>query len=171
MKLPALLLIALSIIALALSACQREEQREIAKLSGRMFVFNYRVATATYLITLQPLAPIKDGSTIEAQFENPRGGEALAISEPLYPKNPKIVLQSPPVECVKQDRPYKVTIHLKAPDGHVMQTIETSIKSDTDQSLLPAKPLVVGPLYTPNPEVFKPDGSADMRPMQDCPAS
>ncbi len=162
-------LLMLLFILLAGTGCQREEQREIAKVSGRMFVFNYRVATATYLVTLQPLSPVAEGSTIDAEFENPRGGNALSVSERLYPKNPKIVLQSPPVECVKQDRPYKVTIRLKAPDGHVMQTIETSIKSDTDQSLLPAKPLAVGPLYTPNPDVFKADGSLDMRPVQDCP--
>ena len=153
---------------LMLAGCQREEQREIAKVSGRMFVFNYRVATATYLITLTPTAPIRDGSTIEADFENPRGGTALSVSDRLFPKTEKIVVQSPPVECVKQDRPYKVTIRLKAADGHVMQTINTSVTSDTDQSLLPAKPLVVGPLYTPNPEVFRADGSVDMRPVQGC---
>ena len=148
--------------------CQREEQREIAKVSGRMFVFNYRVATATYLITLQPTAPIREGSTIEADFENPRGGTALTADERLFPKSEKITLQSPPVECVKQDRPYKVTIRLKAPDGHVIQTIDTTVTSDTDQSLLPAKPLVVGPLYTPNSEVFRADGTVDMRGVQGC---
>ncbi|MFK0383333.1 hypothetical protein [Agrobacterium sp. NPDC090273] len=163
--------VAVILATLALTACQREEQREIAKVSGRMFVFNYRVATATYLVTLQPNAPIKDGSSIEAEFENPRGGDAFSIKEPLFPKNQKIVLQSPPVECIREGRPYAVKIRLKAPDGHVIQTIETSITSDTDQSLLPAKPLVVGPLYTPNPEVFKQDGTTDMRPVQDCPAT
>jgi len=163
-------LVTLISAALLLSACQREEQREILSVSGRMFVFNYRVATATYLITLQPTSPIEDGSTIEASFENPRGGEAFAVTEKLFPKSPKIVLQSPPVECVKEGLPYKVTIKLKAPDGHVMQTIETSITSDTDQSLLPAKPLVLGPLYTPNPEVFKTDGSVDMGAVEGCPA-
>ncbi|NWJ22771.1 hypothetical protein [Rhizobium sp. RM] len=163
--------VAVILATLALTACQREEQREIAKVSGRMFVFNYRVATATYLVTLQPTAPIKDGSIIEAEFENPRGGDAFSIKEPLFPKNQKIVLQSPPVECIREGRPYAVKIRLRAPDGRVMQTIETSITSDTDQSLLPAKPLVVGPLYTPNPEVFKQDGTTDMRPVQDCPAT
>ncbi|MDS7596687.1 hypothetical protein [Agrobacterium tumefaciens] len=154
---------------LSLTACQREEQREIVTVSGRMFVFNYRVATATYLVTLRPTAPIRDGSSVEADFENPRGGDAISITEPLFPNNPKIVLQSPPVECIREGRPYAVKIRLKAPDGHVIQTIETSITSDTDQSLLPAKPLVVGPLYTPNPEVFRKDGTTDMRPVQDCP--
>ncbi|WP_312805079.1 hypothetical protein [Agrobacterium cavarae] len=162
---------ALSLILLALAGCQREEQRDIAKISGRMFVFNYRVAVATYLVTLQTQVPIEEGSVIEAEFENPRGGQVLTVSERRFPKNSKIVLQSPAVECVRQDRPYKVTIRLRAPDGHVMQTLETKVTSDTDQSLLPAKPLVVGPLYTPNPEVFRSDGTTDMKPVQNCPAS
>ncbi len=163
--------LALPLTLLVLAGCQREEQRDVAKISGRMFVFNYRVAVATYLVTLQTQVPIEEGSVIEAEFENPRGGEALTVSERLFPKNSKIVLQSPPVECVRQDRPYKVTIRLRTPDGHVMQTLETKVTSDTDQSLLPAKPLVVGPLYTPNPEVFRSDGTTDMKPVQNCPAS
>ncbi|UXT48482.1 hypothetical protein FY136_04220 [Agrobacterium tumefaciens] len=157
--------------ALSLSACQRDEPREVAKVSGRMFVFNYRVAVATYLVTLQRIAPIRDGSTLEATFENPRGGPDLTTSDRIFPADEKIAVQSPPVECVKQDRPYRVTIRIKGPEGDILQTIETTIRSDTDQSLLPAKPLVIGPLYTPNPEVFKPDGTTDMRPVQGCPAS
>ncbi|NTF31428.1 hypothetical protein [Rhizobium skierniewicense] len=163
-------LVTLMTAALLLAACQREEQRDVVSVSGRMFVFNYRVATATYLVTLQPTSPIKDGSTIEASFENPRGGGPFTITEKLFPKNLRIVLQSPPVECVREGRPYAVTIRIRAPDGHVMQTIDTSVTSDTDQSLLPAKPLVVGPLYTPNPHVFKADGTTDMAPVQGCPA-
>lgn len=167
--------IALALLAIAamlsLSGCQRDEPREVAKLSGRMFVFNYRVAIATYLVTLQRIAPIRDGSSVEAVFENPRGGPDLTTKERIFPKDEKISVQSPPVECVKQDRPYRVTIRIKGPDGDVMQTIETTIRSDTDQSALLTKPLVIGPLYTPNPEVFKPDGTTDMRPVQGCPAS
>lgn len=154
---------------LALTACQREEPRGVAEVSGRIFVFNYRVATATYLVTLKRSAPTQEGSHFEAAFENPRGGEAIVVNGQIWPKDERIVIQSPPVECVKQDRPYHVTIMLRAPDGEIMQTIETTLTSDTDQSLLPAKPLVVGPIYTPNPEVFRADGTTDMRPVQDCP--
>lgn len=162
----------LAVVALlGLSGCQRDEPRDVAKVSGRMFVFNYRVAIATYLVTLQRIAPIRDGSTLEATFENPRGGTELTTREKIFPADEKIAVQSPPVECVKQDRPYKVTIRIKGPEGDVLQTIETTIRSDTDQSLLPAKPLTVGPLYTPNPDVFKADGTTDMRPVEGCPAS
>ncbi|MDH7806076.1 MULTISPECIES: hypothetical protein [unclassified Rhizobium] len=162
----------LAVVALlGLSGCQRDEPRDVAKVSGRMFVFNYRVAIATYLVTLQRIAPIRDGSTLEATFENPRGGAELTTREKIFAADEKIAVQSPPVECVKQDRPYKVTIRIKGPEGDVLQTIETTIRSDTDQSLLPAKPLTVGPLYTPNPDVFKADGTTDMRPVEGCPAS
>ncbi|MCS4241659.1 hypothetical protein M2418_001170 [Rhizobium sp. BIGb0125] len=161
----ALLLLA----AVSMASCQREDHGDIAKLSGRMFVFNYRVASANYLVTLQPLAPITAGSTAEVEFENPRGGAPLSTVEKLFPKTEKIVLQSPPIECVKKGRPYKVTIRLKDADGLLRQTIKTSISSNTDQSLLPAKPLVVGPLYTPNPDVFRSDGTTDMSPVQGCP--
>ncbi len=122
---------------LGLSGRQRDEPRDVAKVSGRMFVFNYRVAIATYLVTLQRIAPIRDGSTLEATFENPRGGTELTTREKIFPADEKIAVQSPPVECVKQDRPYKVTIRIKGPEGDVLQTIETTIRSDTDQSLLP----------------------------------
>jgi hypothetical protein len=158
-------------MVLGLCGCKRDEPRDVAKVSGRMFVFNYRVAIATYLVTLQRIAPIRDGSTLEASFENPRGGTELTTREKIFPADEKIAVQSPPVECVKQDRPYKVTIRIKGPEGDVLQTIETTIRSDTDQSLLPAKPLTVGPLYTPNPDVFKADGTTDMRPVEGCPAS
>ena len=170
MKRTAIPLLAIAAL-LSLSGCQRDEPRDVAKVSGRMFVFNYRVAIATYLVTLQRIAPIRDGSTLEATFENPRGGPDLTTKDKIFPKDEKIAVQSPPVECVKQDRPYKVTIRIKGPEGDILQTIETTIRSDTDQSLLPAKSLTVGPLYTPNPEVFKPDGTTDMRPVEGCPAS
>ena len=35
--------------ALALGACQREAKDGITEISGKMFVFNYRIATATYI--------------------------------------------------------------------------------------------------------------------------
>lgn len=160
----------LVVATLLLTGCQREEPREVVKVSGRIFVFNYRVATATYLVTLQRTAPIQEGSTIEAEFENPRGGQALSVKELIFSKSPKVTLQSPPVQCVKEGHPYQVTIRLRAQDGHVIQTIEITVTSDTDQSLLPAKPLVVGPLYTPNPEVFMADGKTNMKPAQECPS-
>lgn len=163
-------LAAVGLAALLLTACQRETDQHLAELSGRMFVFNYRVATANYLITLRKMAPFPQNSHAEAEFENPQGGAPLLVRERLFPVMDKIVLQSPSLKCVKKDRPYSVKIRLVDADEKPLQVIETSVTSDVDQTeVMPSKPLVVGPLYTPNPEVFHTDGSVDYAKEENCP--
>jgi hypothetical protein len=66
---------------------------------------------------------------------------------------------------VKAGRAYKVTIRLEDAAGKVLQTIDRTMISDTDQSVMPDKPLVVGPFYDPNPDKDKPDPAAIV-----CPA-
>ncbi len=146
-------------LALALAACQRETGGDPLKLTGKMFVFNYRLAYATYLVTLEQMAPLPDGTVVQAEFENPAGGAPLTLERRIFPNLPKVVLESPDVTCVKKARPYKVTIAVVGPDGGRLQSIETQVTSSADQSILPAKALVVGPGYDKNPEVFK-DGKA-----------
>ncbi|QRI64655.1 hypothetical protein JQ506_06555 [Shinella sp. PSBB067] len=146
-------------LALALAACQRETGGDPLKLTGKMFVFNYRLAYATYLVTLEQTEPLPDGAIVKAEFENPAGGAPLTLERKIFPNLPRVVLESPDVTCVKKARPYKVTIVVVGPDGGTLQSIETEVTSSADQSILPAKPLVVGPGYDKNPEVFK-DGKA-----------
>lgn len=146
-------------LALALAACQRETGGDPLKLTGKMFVFNYRLAYATYLVTLEQTEPLPDGAIVKAEFENPAGGAPLTLERKIFPNLPRVVLESPDVTCVKKARPYKVTIAVVGPDGGTLQSIETEVTSSADQSILPAKPLVVGPGYDKNPEVFK-DGKA-----------
>jgi hypothetical protein len=159
----------LCLAILAASGCQRECQGVYLEISGRLFVFNYRVATANYLVTLRRVAPIPEGSRLQAQFENPRGGEALVADEAIIAADDRIALSSPFVECVKKDRPYKVDLQLVDAKGDLLQKIETSVVSDVDQSVLPTKPLVVGPVYTPNPEVFAANGATDYGTTSSCP--
>ena len=146
-------------LALLLAACQRETGPDPLKLTGKMFVFNYRLAYATYLVTLEQTEPLPEGAMVKAAFENPAGGAALTLERRIFPRLPRVVLESPDVTCVKKNRPYRVTIVLVGPDGDTLQTLETQVTSDLDQSILPAKALVVGPAYDKNPEVFK-DGKA-----------
>lgn len=153
----------------AIGGCQREEGEKLVELSGRIFVFNYRVATATYLVTLRKTAPIPEDSIAEAVFENPRGGDALTVREKIFAVDERITLESPHLQCVVKDHPYAVTVRIVAPSGKLLQQIDTSITSDLDQTVLPSKPLVIGPGYAPNPEVFKVDGTADLRNADDCP--
>jgi hypothetical protein len=140
---------------LGLAACQRETGPDPLELTGKMFVFNYRLAYATYLITLTKTEPVPDGSIVMATFENPAGGAPLVLERKLFQQLDKVVLESPDITCVRKEHPYRVTIDVKGPDGTVLQSLETSVTSDLDQDILPAKALIVGPAYDKNPEVFK----------------
>lgn len=140
--------------ALGVASCRDSGgEGEYFGLGGKLFVFNYRVATATYLVNLVPLRPVEDGQTAVARFENPAGGEDIVVRQKIWPNLPKTTIESPPLQCVVKDRPYKVSITIEGADGAVRQTIETTMASSQDQSVLPDRPLVVGPLYTPNPEL------------------
>ena len=70
---------------------------------------------------------------------------------------------------MEKDRPYQVTIAIEDQGGKTVQTIETTMISSQDQALLPDRPLVIGPGYTPNPELAgHPDGHLPGEPS--CPA-
>ena len=157
-------------LLLASAACQRETGPDPLQLTGKMFIFNYRLAYATYMVTLTKTEPVPQGSTITAEFENPAGGAPLLLTRKLFPKLDKVVLESPDVTCVRRAKPYRVAIRVEGPDGALLQSLETSVISNLDQDIMPAKALVVGPAYDKNPEVFR-DGEAPARfETAKCPA-
>ena len=161
-------------LLLALSwftGCQREDLDEPLKLSGKVFIFNYRVAQATYVVTLARNGPLPDPSFVETTFENPAGGAPLVTRTKIFPFWEKVSLESPPVHCVIKDRPYAVSIRILDASDKVLQTIETTLTSSLDQTVMPGKALVVGPVYTPNPEVYGADGTVDYAKGQTCPAA
>lgn len=165
------LLAALLAGALALTAC-RDTGGEDAyfEVTGKLFVFNYRVARATYLVVLMPLKPMREGETAVATFENPAGGEPIVVRQKIWPKLDKTSIESPALRCIVKDRPYAVTIRIEGADGKVIQTIETTMTSSQDQDVLPDRPLVVGPFYTPNPELAgHPDGQLPDIEEEPCP--
>jgi hypothetical protein len=162
------LLIALP-LALLLAACQRETGPDPLKLTGKMFVFNYRLAYATYLVTLEQTEPLPEGSIVKAEFENPAGGTPLTLERKTFPNLTRVVLESPDITCVKKNQPYTVTIAVIGPDGDRLQSLETQVTSSADQSILPAKALVVGPGYEKNPEVFKDGKAPEHFEMATCP--
>lgn len=155
---------------LALAACRESGgESEPFAVSGKLFVFNYRVATATALVTLAPLRPVGEG-TATARFEDPAGGEAIEVRQRIWPKSVKVVLETPPLRCIVKDRPYAVSIAIAAADGTLLQTIDTTMRSSQDQTVLPDRPLVVGPVYTPNPELAgHPDGKLPDSATKPCP--
>ncbi len=138
---------------LAAAGCRDVPDGALFEISGRIFVLNYRVATANYVITLRPLGEVPDGLTARAVFENPEGGGQILVSQKVYPKLGKVVLESPAVFCLAKDRFYKVDIEIIGDGGKTVQAIHTEVLSTLDQSVLPDAPLVVGPVYTPNPDL------------------
>ncbi|MCZ8178279.1 MAG: hypothetical protein O9309_04575 [Rhizobium sp.] len=155
----------------SLSGCQREDTKEPLKVSGKVFIFNYRVAEATYVVTLARNGPLPDPSFVEATFENPAGGPPLVTRSKIFPFWEKVSLESPPVHCVAKGKTYAVDIRILDGEDKVIQTIKTSLTSTLDQSIMPGKPLVVGPVYTPNPEVYGADGKVDYAQEKTCPAA
>ena len=134
----------------------KDARRMLRLLSGR----THRVLTA---IALQ------HGKRRHAALSVSRVRFApLTARQKLFPAMNKIVLESPAVHCVKKAKPYAVTIRLLGPEDAEIQRLKTTIASNVDQSLLPAKPLSLGPLYDRNPAVFRPDGSTDFSP-EACP--
>lgn len=137
---------------LTLGACRDPGEGDYLNVSGKIFVFNYRIAQATYLLTLSKVRPLPDGSTLETTFENPAGGEPFVVQQKIWPNMTKVTVESPPVKCVKANREYKVSMRVINDDGQLLQTIERKMISDVDQSVMPNKPLVVGPFYDANPD-------------------
>lgn len=153
-------LLAIALGLLLLAACRDAGgEGKYFEISGRLFVFNYRVATVIYLVTLRSLQPPGEGQAAVATFEDPAGGAPIVVRQKIWPKIDKTTIESPPLRCVVKDRPYAVSIAIEGPDGTTRQTLTTTMVSSQDQAVLPDAPLVVGPLYTPNPELAgHPDG-------------
>lgn len=155
-----------------LGACRDEGgEGQYFAVSGRLFEFNYRLARATYIVTLDPLRPLDGSQTAVGTFENPAGGDPIVVRQKIWPRLSHVTIESPPLTCVVKDKPYAVTITIEDAGGAVVQTLDTTITSSLDQTILPDRPLVVGPLYELNKELAgHPDGRLPDHPQPDCPA-
>lgn len=154
-----LALICAIMLPLAVAGCRDTGEGEFFALDGKLVVFNYRVATAIFLVNIKALRPVGDGEVAIASFEDPAGGAPIEVREKIWPNTSKTTINTPPLRCIVKERPYKISIRIVDAVGTEKQVIETTIKSSEDQSDLPDRPLVVDPLYTPNPELKgRPDG-------------
>jgi hypothetical protein len=152
------MLLALTVTCSAiLSGCQREESDYIT-VNGKVFIFNVRLARAFYMLTLNRLETVPDDAILRAEFENPAGGPPLIKEQKVFPKRMRIDLQSPDLTCVVANRPYAIHITVTSPDGQVLQTLDTTLTSTLDQTVLPAHSLVLGAAYDKNPQAFGKDG-------------
>ena len=137
----------LSLIVLA--ACSGEEGSYF-EVAGGGFVFNYRIAEAKYGIALKPMRDIPADAVIEATFDNPSGGQPFVIRKE-GPFNPtRVAFDTPPLKGVVKGHPYQVTVILRDGSGAPLQTIEKTFQSELDQTVLPERPLAIGPGYQRN---------------------
>ncbi len=146
------LLLALAMV-MAATGCREQAGDDYVKLTGSIFIFNYRIAEANYVVTLAKLKPTPEGARVVGRFDNPAGGEKLVIEKKIWTNNDRIVLESGALSCVVKGKPYAFNVEILGPDGVKLQVLTGSITSTLDQDILPDRPLVVGPVYTPNPEL------------------
>lgn len=139
---------------LALSACRQSDDGNYVRLAGNLFIFNYREAVATYVISLQRLRPLPQGTYWRATFDNPEGGEPQVISRKIYPGRDNIGVESEPVYCIVKGRPYSYKIEIVS-ENLTLQTVSGTMVSTLSQDILPDKPLVVGPGYEKNPNAIQ----------------
>lgn len=150
----------------ALTSCRDSGEGDAFALDGKIFVFNHRVATATYLVNIKQLRPLGEGHVAVASFQDPAGGPDILVREKIWPNSTKTTINSPPLHCIVKDKPYRIAVRIEDAAGKAVQQIETTLASGQDQTDLPDKPLVVGPFYTPNPGDVEAPGNKPDR----CPA-
>jgi hypothetical protein len=138
------------LVVLSLLAAACTESGDYLAVAGGGFVFNYRIAEATYGIALKPMRELPAAGVVEATLENPAGGEPIVMRKE-GPFNPtRISFETPPVEGVVKGKPYKVVVVLRDASGATLQIIEKTFTSELDQSVLPDRPLAIGPGYQKN---------------------
>jgi hypothetical protein len=136
------------VIAVLLAACSDNSDKPYIEFIGGGFIFNYRVAEADYGFVVKPVRRIPTGTILEAQFENPSGGEPIVVRATAAFGRLQYVFRTPPVHGVKANHDYQVRLRLLDPtDKHVIASYSRTFRSDVDQSILPKSPPVVGPGY------------------------
>lgn len=132
---------------------QHGDDAPMLTLEGGGFVFNYRIAEATYGLVARVERTIPAGTRIVTAFDDPAGGPAIVEEQVARPGMMKLVLKSPPVEGVVAGKPYAVRVQMLTPEGEEIGRLETSFTSNIDQSVLPKAPLTDGPGYQqPRPQ-------------------
>ncbi|MBN7778513.1 hypothetical protein JYP49_19765 [Nitratireductor aquimarinus] len=124
------------------------------KILGGGFMFNYREAEIFYGFTAQVVRPLASGSIIEARFDDPAGGAPLVVSERVSTMTDRYALRTPPVRGVEAKKPYRVEIRVyDRTKTTLLWQEEHSYTSQIADTVVPEKPLTIGPGYHRNPEL------------------
>ncbi|MBN7761331.1 hypothetical protein JYP52_09290 [Nitratireductor aquibiodomus] len=124
------------------------------KILGGGFMFNYREAEIFYGFTAQVVRPLASGSIIEARFDDPAGGAPLVVSERVSTMTDRYALRTPPVRGVEAKKAYRVDIRVyDRTKTTLLWQEEHSYASQIADTVVPEKPLTIGPGYHRNPEL------------------
>ena len=142
---------------LVLAACSpSSEAGRYVEVQGGGFLFNYRMAEVTAGFNVKTLKKLPNNGLLEASFENPAGGEPLIVRQPASASAEQYSFMSPPITGVVKDKEYEVILRVRDAGGKELQRIEMAFVSEVDGSVMPEKPLTVGPGYTRPDQIAPP---------------
>lgn len=129
-------------------------QKPYIGIAGGGFIYNYREADVYYGFTAHVLKPLPVGTWMIADFEDPAGGPPLSVETRLHARSVRYGVRSPGVRGVKAGKPYHVNIRLyDYTRTRLIWAVEKDFVSQIDDTVVPDKPLTIGPGYFPNPEL------------------
>lgn len=140
---------------LLLAACDNGSDDEpYIEFAGGGFIVNYRVADAYYGFIAHQKRRIPSGTLLIASFEDPAGGAPLVVEQTARWGQLDYSFRSPPLKGIVADRDYWVELRLVDPENKtVLATYRKAFQSSVDQTMVPDKPLTVGPGYKRNPSL------------------
>ena len=146
----------LACVLMAIGWAMREDPAEkpYIDIAGGGFVYNYREAQVYYGFVAHVLKPLPVGTWLITEFENPAGGPPLTVETRLHARSVRYGVHSPKVRGVKAGKPYHVAIRLyDYTRSKLIWAGEKDFTSQIDDTVVPDKPLTIGPGYFPNPEL------------------
>ncbi len=147
-------LLAVLALGLFLAGCNEDTQRPYLNFAGGGFVFNYRIGQAFYGFVAKRQKAMPDGAVLEARFEVPGSDKPLIQRQPTKTGMLQYAFRTPPLRGIVKDHRYKVELKvIDGASGKELASYSKTFYTHVDQRSLPDKPLVLGPGYTPNPEV------------------
>lgn len=127
-------------------------QKPYLAVLGGGFIYNYREGEEFYDLVTMIRKPLAEGSIVEVQFENPAGGAPFVVSERVSARTNRYAFHSPQIHGVVGGKSYKVDIRIYDRERKkLIWSASRNFKSDLDDTVVPKKPVVIGPGYTPNP--------------------
>lgn len=137
------------ILGAVVAACDGGDPHDKPYLAfaGGGFVFNYRLASADYGFVARVLRSIPPGSIIEAEFENPEGGDPIVLRQGAKEGRSSYVFRTPPLRGVRANYDYQVVLRVLNSAHQELASYRKSYRSSADQSVLPESAPVVGPGY------------------------